>query len=369
MGLFSSVKFGDVISGAAKSLDDRLKDDMRRTQERSERVREYHITRKRAKEERFETEQRDLKDVLNNLASLVQDDDIPQGMTKYDYAAQLYNAGGGTITGGQTMFANLTSEKMKGNTNIKALMGLADTETGGKGISEYIDRFANRPSEITKLPKELTGGVGLMGKLFDVDTSAGLSEEMKSMFPERAAQPTFDVPTAAVDYSGMSGAKEYEQSQTLTDLQIRQATANLAETERKAGIENAWSNSELRANISDITGSAEFSGVPLNDDGTIDVKTAKEQNIDIGDALTNIVSRASRAARDNTGTLLNKGNIATLVSLASTPGVNGGYAVNRVGFTPQTEANPKTGTVYDMVDNDGNLIPHLYIADTYVRLY
>jgi len=368
--MFKNIKLGDVLGGAAKSLDDRLKDDMRRTEDRSERVREYHITRRRAKEERYEEEQRELKDTLSNLASLVEDTDVPIGMTKMDYAAQLYKAGGSTITGGNTLFANLSAERMKGgNGVIKKIVDFAETKTKGLGVGDYVDQFVNRPDSLVNIPAELKGGAGLFGKLFDVDTTAGLQDEMKGMFPERAPVEKRDIGMATVKYGDMSGAVEYTQGQEISDLQIRQARANLAETERKAGIENAWSNSELRANISDITSSAEFSGVPLNDDGTIDVKTAKDQNIDIGDALTNIVSRSTRAATDNTGTLLNKGNISTLVSLASTPGINGGYAVNRVGFTPETRANPKAGTVYDMIDDDGNFHPHLYIADTYVRLY
>ena len=364
--MFKNIKLGDVLGGAAKSLDDRLKDDMRRTEDRSERVREYHITRRRAKEERFEEEQRELKDTLSNLASLVEDADVPSGMTKMDYAAQLYRAGGNTIAGGNTLFANLSAERMKGR-NIKSIVNFAETKTNGLGVGDYVDQFVNRPDTLVNIPAELKGGAGLFGKLFDIDTTTGLQDEMKGMFPERKPVEKRDIGMATIDYGKMSGAVEYAQGQELTDLQIRQARANLAETEKKAGIENAWSNSELRANISDITSSSEFSGIPLTADGNIDVKGAKDQNIDIGDALTNIVSRSTRAATDNTGTLLNKGNISTLVSLASTPGVNGGYAVNRVGLTPDTK--PQAGTVYDMADADGNLIPHLYIADRYIRLY
>lgn len=364
--MLKNIKLLDVLGGAAKSLDDRLKNDMRRTEERSDRVRDYHITRKRTREERFDKEQRDLQDTLTNLASLVEDVDVPEGMTKMDYAAQLYKAGGGTITGGNTLFANLSAERLKGM-DLKETIKFAETETKGLGVGDYVDQFVNRPETMINIPKELKGGAGLFGKMFDVDTTLDLQDEMKGMFPERAPVEKRDIGMATVQYGDMSGAVEYKQGQELTDLQIRQATANLAETERKAGIENAWSNSELRANISDITGSSEFSGIPLNADGNIDVRAAKEQNIDFGDALTNIVSRSTRAATDNTGTLLNKGNISTLVSLASTPGINGGYAVNRVGLTSDTK--PQAGTVYDMADKNGNMIPHLYIADTYVRLY
>jgi len=363
MGLFSSVKFGDVISGAAKSLDDRLKDDMRRTQERSERVREYHITRKRAKEERFETEQRDLKDVLNNLASLVQDSDIPQGMTKYDYAAQLYNAGGGTITGGQTMFANLTSEKMKGNTNIKTLMGLADTETGGKGISEYIDRFANRPSELTKLPKELTGGVGLMGKLFDVDTSAGLSEEMKSMFPERAAQPTFDVPTAAVDYSGMSGAVEYKQGQLMSDAQLEQLNLANKKLRKEIGDIGTLEISMIKENFNrELAAGLGRANIAVDTAGNFNVKSGTQQFEDARKAHENTLQGVTKQVVD-TSSLGRTGMTSQLVSYARQ--ALSYYPNNK---PPQGGDNMQIGKMY-RVKVDGDTRDILWTGDSNNLIY
>ena len=48
------INMGAVFGGLAKSLDDRLKDDMRRTGERSDRVRDYHITRASSKQDKFD---------------------------------------------------------------------------------------------------------------------------------------------------------------------------------------------------------------------------------------------------------------------------------------------------------------------------
>ena len=78
------------IGGLAKSIDERLKDGMRRTEERADRILERTSIRAEREQQRAEEEQREVSEVLKNLASLVEDADVPEGMTKYDYAAQLY---------------------------------------------------------------------------------------------------------------------------------------------------------------------------------------------------------------------------------------------------------------------------------------
>ena len=121
---------GSFIGGMAKSLDERLKDDMRRTAERSDRVREYHVTRAARKEERFEEEQKELQEVLQNLSSYMDKAgiEIPEGMTKADFAAQLYTTGGGTISSGKQLIADLDEHyKKKGdNTIMWTGLGIVD---------------------------------------------------------------------------------------------------------------------------------------------------------------------------------------------------------------------------------------------------
>ena len=82
--------FTGLVTGLAKSVDDNLKKDMQRTQDRIDGMAQYRVTRRRAKLEQQDKEKAELRDVLLNLSSLV-DGNI-------DQAAQLYKAGGGTIS-------------------------------------------------------------------------------------------------------------------------------------------------------------------------------------------------------------------------------------------------------------------------------
>ena len=119
------------VTGIAKSVDERLKDDMRRTAERSDRVREYHVTRATRKEERFEEDQRELEETLSNLASFMDKSgvDIPEGMTKADFAAQLYSGAGGTLSSGKQLVSDLRTHISKAG-DMKGLINQANLVTG-----------------------------------------------------------------------------------------------------------------------------------------------------------------------------------------------------------------------------------------------
>ena len=358
------MKLGSFIGGLAKSLDERLQDDMRRTQERSERVRDYHIRRSTEKQERFEAEQRELEEVLTNLASLVEDAEVPEGMNKMDYAAQLYKAGGGTVSGGQQFYANLSDARLKG-TKVSDVVTFADMQTGGRKVGDYVDQFVKRPETLVKVPEGLKGGVGFLAK---ADITKGLDEEMQTMFGTPKDVEKFDIGQATIDYGKLPGAVEYGKAQQLVDLQIEQAAANLAETKRKANIENAFTFGEFRSQLNDITRTQNYAGVPLNSDGSIDVQTAIEENIDLGDTLTDLVRRGVKSGDEADGTFINPKNIAAIVQLASTKDAQGGYAISTVGLKKDTK--PVAGTVYDMKNSQtGAVVPHLYIADRYIPLY
>lgn len=218
------MKLGSFIGGLAKSLDERLQDDMRRTQERSERVRDYHIRRSTEKQERFEAEQRELEEVLTNLASLVEDAEVPEGMNKMDYAAQLYKAGGGTVSGGQQFYANLSDARLKG-TKVSDVVTFADMQTGGRKVGDYVDQFVKRPETLVKVPEGLKGGVGFLAK---ADITKGLDEEMQTMFGTPKDVEKFDIGQATIDYGKLPGAVEYGLGMDLKDIQLRTAKANLA---------------------------------------------------------------------------------------------------------------------------------------------
>lgn len=355
------MKLGSFLGGLAKSLDERLQDDMRRTQERSDRVREYHIRRATEKQERFETEQRELEEVLTNLASLVEDSEVPEGMNKMDYAAQLYKAGGGTISSGQAFYATLNQARSVG-TKVSDVVTFADMKTGGRNVGDYVDQFVRRPETLISIPEGMKGGVGFLAK---ADITKGLDEEMQTMFGTQPDVEKFDIGQATIDYGKMPTAVEYGKKMQLTDLQIEQAAANLAETKRKANIENALTNSGLLSNMSRIQADA---GIPLNANGSIDVLTAVEQNINLGEKITRTISITTQMAEAATGTLFNPANISTIVAQASTKDNNGDYLISATDLTE--DMKPQAGTVYNLFDQGNQkLVPHLYIAGKYVKLY
>jgi len=355
------MKLGSFLGGLAKSLDERLQDDMRRTQERSDRVREYHIRRATEKQERFETEQRELEEVLTNLASLVEDSEVPEGMNKMDYAAQLYKAGGGTVSSGQAFYQTLNQARSVG-TKVSDVVQFADMKTGGRNVGDYVDQFVKRPETLISVPENLKGGVGFLAK---ADITKGLDEEMQTMFGQQPDVEKFDIGQAAIDYGKLPTAVEYGKKMQLTDLQIEQAAANLAETKRKANIENALTNSGLLSNMSRIQADA---GIPLNANGSIDVLTAVEQNINLGEKITRTISITTQMAEAATGTLFNPANISTIVAQASTKDNNGDYLISATDLTE--DMKPQAGTVYNLFDQGNQkLVPHLYIAGKYVKLY
>ena len=77
-------------TGLAKSVDDNLKKDMERTQDRIDGMAQYRVTRRRAALERQDKEKDELRESIMKLASLVGND-----TTK---AIQMYKAAGNNIT-------------------------------------------------------------------------------------------------------------------------------------------------------------------------------------------------------------------------------------------------------------------------------
>lgn len=356
---------GSFIGGIAKSLDERLKDDMRRTAERSDRVREYHVTRAARKEERFEEEQKELQEVLQNLSSYMDKAgiEIPEGMTKADFAAQLYTTGGGTISSGKQLIADL-DEHYKKKGDIKGLIKQASLVTKGKGFGDYINNFVRRPDSMLKIPENLRGGVGF---LKNVDITKGIKDETSAMLAREKQPEKFEVSGLGFDRSQMVFAEQYKKEQRATDLAIEEKIADIAAKKVKAGTENAWSNSELRSNIQSNSKNLAFSGVPTNDDGSIDIKTALEKNIDLKNTLASLVSITTKQSNDNVGTLANPGNVATILGLASTKNKDGNYAIGMKTLTKKTK--PIEGNVYNIKSTDGKYVPHLFIGNDYVRLY
>ena len=309
---------GAIVGGIAKSLDERLKDDMRRTAERSDRVREYHVTRASRKEERFEAEQKELEETLSNLASFMSKSgiEIPEGVTEADFAAQLYKGAGGTISGGKELVKSLRlHDEKKGD--IKGLIKQANFATKGKGFGDYINNFVRRPSSMIKVPENLRGGTGF---LKNVDITKGIQGEMDSMLTRDKQADKFDVSGISLDRSKMVGSKEYSLSMETAKLGNEQAKANLNKTLREntmlGSIDKEQVNKDYNRVLADGIKAAGIA-VSLSSNGTpeFDIKTGTQQYKDVqkvyADALQNVTENALR-----TNALSMPGMKSTLKTLA-----------------------------------------------------
>ena len=305
------------VTGVAKSLDERLQDDMRRTADRSERVREYHVTRGTRKQERFEEDQKELQETLFNLASFMDKSgvEIPEGMTKADFAAQLYSGAGGTLSSGKQLVEDLRVHIAKAG-DIKGLINQANLVTQGKGFGDYINNFVRKPSTLIKVPKNLRGGVGF---LKDVDITKGTQAEMDAMFAGDPQAEKFDVKGLSLDRSKMVDAKEYKLGLEKETIGLKQAKANLkktlAENSMLGSIDITQVNKDFKTVITQGVQAAGVavdtsSGVPV-----FDVKTGTEKFKDVQkvykDALRNVVENAI-----DTKSLNVPGMKSTLKSLA-----------------------------------------------------
>ena len=66
-----------LVTGAATSIDNQLKADMKRSEERAEGMAQYRVTRRRAALEAQDKEKKEIAEVMGNLASLVDGDVDP----------------------------------------------------------------------------------------------------------------------------------------------------------------------------------------------------------------------------------------------------------------------------------------------------
>ena len=88
--------FSGLVTGLAKSVDDQLKSDILRTQKRMDGMEQYRVTRRRTELEREATDNKKVKEAIQNLSQFVDGD-----MWK---ATQLYATGGSTLSGANKLY-------------------------------------------------------------------------------------------------------------------------------------------------------------------------------------------------------------------------------------------------------------------------
>ena len=192
-----------LVTGLASSVDDQLKKDMLRTQERADGMYQYHVTRRRADEERAKKESKEIEDTLKNLASLVSGTE----QEKIDKAYELYVEGGGSVKEAQEFYKELKLNKRAGK-DIDAIMQFKGLGTTGT-LPEYVRDFVT-PVSGPSFSETEGEGVGLYGALFKPDLTSQVRKKVEADAPlgeqtERALRST----GVDVDYSQLISAEDY----------------------------------------------------------------------------------------------------------------------------------------------------------------
>ena len=110
----TGIKLKDVIAGAAKAVDDTLKEDIKRTKTFADDVWLYHQTKRREASTEYTENKKEVGDILTGLSSFVDKEKMTEGTSPWDYAAQLYAGAGGTTITAQQLLDDLIQNKKLG---------------------------------------------------------------------------------------------------------------------------------------------------------------------------------------------------------------------------------------------------------------
>ena len=161
-------------TGLAKSVDSQLKNDMLRTQKRMDGMEQYRVTRRRAEEDRAKKDRREVNEVFKNLASLVGGD-----MFK---AKQLFEAGGGTVSGATTFYKDLKESQANLGKNFdinKAVTLSSELRPEGVTDADFINNYVRG---VTKFKQGSMEGSGLL-KLFGGDYGKQVDKRVDQSSP------------------------------------------------------------------------------------------------------------------------------------------------------------------------------------------
>ena len=172
--------FLGLVSGAASAVDKQLQNDMKRTQDRMDGMGQYRVTRRRAALEQKEKDKKELREVLQNLASFTGGDE--------DKAIQLYNSAGKTIAGGNDLITELRANQKAGK-DVGAAIQFAEAGAEPGNFTNFISRNITPVSTLPVMEDEMQAS-GLY-KLFKPDVGKQLMQQVEEEAPlPEAPKPT-----------------------------------------------------------------------------------------------------------------------------------------------------------------------------------
>lgn len=350
------------LTGLAGSLEKGVQAGIDRHMDDLSNAKKYMRERRNQEEARYRKDVKKYKETIEDLASYVDTENLPEGATPYDIAGAYFeNSLGGSVREAEAAIVKFRDAKDKlGDAGAKIVFDKANTqglgaEDVGKQFVDAIDFDFIKGSE--------QKGTGLFFKNVDIREKAAESvtipvdEQMSAM--ERGK----------VEGLGTRGAftteTEYAQQQELIKLKINQARADYEKTLTEGDMKDAMSFNEYKGQIITRTQDilqGEYK-IPVNENGEFDLKTASEQVDDLSAVYTDIVKLSTQQGVAAKGTLVDTKNLTQIVAKASLRGRDGNYVVGTQ--VPHKDTPLEIGNVYGLTNPSGKLEYNLYLGEDF----
>tara|TARA_S200002703_G_scaffold28444_1_gene24192 strand:+ start:229 stop:1557 length:1329 start_codon:yes stop_codon:yes gene_type:complete len=201
------------ITGLAKSVDEQLKKDMERTQDRIQGMAQYRVTRRRADIEKKDKDKEELRETILKLSTLVNDD-----TTK---AIQMYKSVGGNVADANKFYDQVYKSKttLGDDFDLSKAVEFAEFNlpTGvskGDFLNNFIDGSIKYKSAIPAKDTDVAGG--LYTALFKPKIGEQIMKQADAQapIPKNKEFDTF-IPGAKINFNQFLEAKQYEKSNRL----------------------------------------------------------------------------------------------------------------------------------------------------------
>ena len=292
------MRLGAIAGGLAKSLDDRLKNSLDRNQAAADRIQDRQSIRAEREVQREEEENRQVSELLTEFANMVDESQVPAGMTKHDYAAGLFNKGGGTIAGATSFLADLR-EHQKGGGSVSGLIDYATLQTGGRNQGDYVNQFVRQADTMVRIPDALKGGTGLAGKLFNINLGEGIQEEIDASYGTRTPVEKIQMEQLGFkEGAELLATGDAKRKRELDEIALRTAESNLAGIIADNALKGAIDTPQVNRNFNEVLKShlnAAELAYTTDTQGTpqFNIKTGTQQFIEVQKAYANSLRNVS----------------------------------------------------------------------------
>ena len=208
------------ITGLAKSVDEQLKKDMERTQDRIQGMAQYRVTRRRADIERKDKDKEELRETILRLSNLV-GGDTNKGI-------QIYKSVGGNISDANKFYEKVyrSKENLEDFDISKAIeftdFNLPAGVDKGDFVNNFIDGSIKYQSAIPAKDTDVAGG--LYTALFKPKIGEQIMKQADAQapIPKNKEFDTF-IPGAKINFNQFMEAKEYKKKNQIDDASSFQA--------------------------------------------------------------------------------------------------------------------------------------------------